>query len=175
MKNRPLPEIRRVADRSGAVVGVLMLLMIAVSTPVSAIDVVEHEKATAAILCDCGCHPQSVKDCACGRAAEMRREIADAMENTGGGAPLNGEEVIALYVAEHGEQILVAPPARGFNLVAWLAPFALLIAALFGVTLLIRRLARRSPMTTAVAGAPTALDPGDPYVERLQRELEERQ
>ena len=34
-----------------------------------------YDEAARMILCDCGCHPQSAHECACGRAAEMREEI----------------------------------------------------------------------------------------------------
>ena len=35
--------------------------------------------------------------------------------------------------------MLAAPPARGFDLIAWIAPFAVFLAALAGTILLIRR------------------------------------
>src|SRR5262245_42801351 len=70
----------------------------------------EYSRAATTILCDCGCHPQAVHDCACGRAAEMRGEIAASIRNG-----KSGEEVIAAFVAQHGEQIRVAPTAAGFN------------------------------------------------------------
>ena len=174
MKNRPLPEIRPAARRAVASAGVMMVLLLVGSAGVSAIDVVELEKATATILCDCGCHPQSVKDCACGRAAQMRTEIADLIAGADSGIPRSADAVVALYVAEHGEQILVAPPAHGFNLFAWLTPFVVLVAAIIGVALLIRRWTVRPSDSTAVSGALGVLDPDDPYLARLQHELEER-
>ena len=155
--------------------GVALLLILAGTAIPAAVDVAEHEKATAAILCDCGCHPQSVKDCACGRAAEMRGEIADLIAGKDGEGPRTADAVIALYVANHGEQILVTPPAHGFNLVAWVGPFVVLVVALAGVSLLVRRWTARSAPSAAAAGVDApALDPADPYLGRLQRELEER-
>lgn len=155
---------------------ILLAAVVPAAEQLAPLDPAEHEKATAAILCDCGCHPQAVRDCACGRAAEMRREIADLMTGAADGVTRNADEVIALYVARHGEQILVAPPAHGFNLVAWLGPFFALILAVTGIGLLVRRLSARSAATPAPAGGAAApLDPADPYLARLQRELEERQ
>jgi cytochrome c-type biogenesis protein CcmH len=107
----------------------------------------EYDQAARTILCDCGCHPQSVHDCACGRAEEMRGEIAGEIASGKTGA-----QVIEAYVARHGEKILVAPPAVGFNLVAWLGPGVLLVGAALGLTLVLRRW-RRS-RTPAPAGAP---------------------
>jgi cytochrome c-type biogenesis protein CcmH len=90
--------------------------------------------AVKTILCDCGCHPQAVHDCACGRAEEMRSEIAARIAQG-----KTGQQVIDAYVAHHGEKILVAPTAQGFNLVAWLGPGALLVGAAVGLTLVLKR------------------------------------
>ena len=65
-----------------------------------------YEKAASTILCDCGCHPQSVKECACSRAEEMRQAIAtEAASGTGGDA------IVAGYVARYGQKILISPEA----------------------------------------------------------------
>jgi len=134
--------------------------------------------AAEAILCDCGCHPQSVHDCACGRAEEMWSELAAEVAGGGpGGAPLTGEQVIAKWVAARGEKILVAPPAAGFNLVAWLGPLALLVGAAVALVAVLRRWAARAPLADAAgpsgaAPEPPAVDPA--YLERIRRDLEER-
>jgi cytochrome c-type biogenesis protein CcmH len=125
----------------------------------------EWEKAIRVILCDCGCHPQSVEECACGRAATMRDEIAAAVA---GGR--DGEQVIADYVARYGEKILIAPTGEGFNLVAWLAPGFGFLAAAITLAVVLRRW--RSGTTPALAGAPPAPAGDDPYALALERELE---
>jgi len=107
----------------------------------------EYDQAAKTILCDCGCHPQSVHDCACGRAEEMRAEIAGEIASGKTGA-----EVIEAYVARHGEKILLAPPAAGFNLVAWLGPGVVLVGAALGLTLVLKRW--RRPEAPAAADAP---------------------
>jgi cytochrome c-type biogenesis protein CcmH/NrfF len=96
----------------------------------------------------------------------MRGEIRGMIERG-----MSGEEVIAAYVAEHGEKIRVAPVAAGFNLLAWLGPLFALVAASVLLLLLARRWQRRRP---AHAGA-AVLTPNenDPYVARLQQELKE--
>jgi cytochrome c-type biogenesis protein CcmH/NrfF len=126
------------------------------------------------ILCDCGCHPQSVHECACGRAAEMRDEIAGAL-NTGGpgGTRQSASQVIAGYVARHGEKIRIAPTTRGFNLVAWLGPGIGFLIAGIVVALALRRWRGAVPALPAPAGEPSAALVDDAYVKRLARELEE--
>jgi cytochrome c-type biogenesis protein CcmH len=69
--------------------------------------------------------------------------------------------------------VLAAPPTKGFDLVAWIAPFAVFAAALLGTILLIRRwggLGRKTQ--TAGAGEAAALDSaemGPAEQERMER------
>lgn len=132
-----------------------------------------YELAISTILCDCGCHPQSVKACACGRAAEMRKEMAQLISSGGpNGSPMTGEQVVGLYVQRHGEDIRIAPTATGFNLVAWLGPLVGLLVAMALMTLLVQRLAARRGQT--IQGVPATTAPmDDVYQERLKRALEE--
>ena len=126
-------------------------------------DEAEYDKAARTILCDCGCHPQSVHDCACGRAAEMRGEIMAQIRQG-----RTGEEVIEAYVASRGEQVRIAPTAKGFNLVAWLGPSLLFLLATLSLVLVLKRWKG----TTAAPPPLARLDPDDPYLARLERDLE---
>lgn len=124
----------------------------------------EFDRAAKVILCDCGCHPQSIHDCACGRAEEMRGEVA-ALVRQG----MTGEAVVAKYVAERGEKALIAPKTEGFALVAWLGPIAALFLLAAGLALVLRRWTRRGP--SAPSPAPPATDPA--WSARISREIEE--
>lgn len=48
------------------------------------------------------------------------------------------QQIFDAFVAKYGATVLAAPPASGFNLVAWIAPFAVFAAALLGTILLVR-------------------------------------
>ena len=37
------------------------------------------------------------------------------------------DAIIAQYVSKYGEQVLAAPTKRGFNMVVWVLPFAMLL------------------------------------------------
>jgi len=155
---------------------VFLLLLAGIGPVYSAAEISDYEQAIQMILCDCGCHPQSVKECACGRAAEMRSEIAALVEHgvDGRGGPMTGEQVIEHYVASHGEKIRIAPTAEGFNLIPWLGPFVALAAMFLMVGLALRRWRRQHPGDPAAATVPAATSAGDEaYVERLRRELQE--
>ena len=100
---------------------------------------VSYERAATMLLCDCGCNPQAIKDCACGRADDLRASLAkDAL------AGKSGDEIIAAYVARNGQKILVSPPAAGFNLVAWAGPAIGLLGAAVVIAVLVRRWHRES-------------------------------
>jgi len=155
--------------RSRPALLLLVGLLLAASAPALAAPADEYGKAASTILCDCGCHPQSVADCTCGRAAEMRAEIQALVD---GG--MTGDAVIASYVERFGDKIRIAPTARGFNLLAWLGPLALLVVGAASVTWLVRRLSRSAHGAAQEPAplAPTAAD--EAYVARLRREVEER-
>lgn len=38
------------------------------------------------------------------------------------------EEILSYFVSIYGEQVLAAPPAKGFNITAWVTPFIFVIA-----------------------------------------------
>jgi cytochrome c-type biogenesis protein CcmH len=75
---------------------------------------------------------------------------------------------VAYFVERYGEWVLLSPPARGLNLLLWLAPFGAVAAGLAVVLTLARRWRRR----------PAAPEPPEPRVvgaaerDRLAAELE---
>jgi cytochrome c-type biogenesis protein CcmH len=74
-------------------------------------------------------------------------------------------EIKDKLVAQFGESVLAAPPARGFNLLAWLVPIAGGLIAVVAVAVLARRWSRSR---AAPAGGPSAdgRPPLDPELER---------
>ena len=78
-------------------------------------------------------------------------------------------EIKDALVAEFGEEVLAAPPPRGFNLLAWLLPLGGSVLALVAVAILARRWTHRRADT---AGGPAlngraSIDPA------LERRLDE--
>jgi len=116
------------------------------------------------LVCQCGCnlilsqcnHEEcSVKDA-------MLREIGDL-----GAQGMSRDGILRSFVAKYGEKVLAAPPTKGFNLTAWLAPFAGLVAGGVLVSLLLRRwvLRARPAETEETAGVE------DEYRRRVDEEL----
>ena len=147
---------------------ILALLLLAYSAAPgqepAAFDAGEYDIAARTILCDCGCHPQSVHACACGRASEMRREIGALIAKG-----MSGEQVVEYYVDLRGEQIRIAPKAEGFNLVAWLGPLVALFVASTLMIVILRRWSRDRPDDATAA---SELPVNEAYRQRLRDALE---
>ena len=93
-------------------------------------------------------------------AEEMRREIR-AMLSAG----KTEREILDIYVARYGERILTTPPARGFNLLAYIMPWVLAVTGVVAVIVVLKRL-----LALRSADSPTpAVD--DRYTDRIDREL----
>jgi len=116
------------------------------------------------LMCTCGC-AQLLGECnhvGCPESGREREELSAAIASG-----LSDQEILNGFAAKYGATVLAAPPTKGFDLVAWIAPFAVFAAALFGTILLIRRwggLGSRLPVPAAGA---TSSDPAD--LERLER------
>jgi cytochrome c-type biogenesis protein CcmH/NrfF len=116
------------------------------------------------LMCTCGC-AQLLGECnhvGCPESGHMRDELTAAI-----GSGLSDQQILDGFAAKYGATVLAAPTTKGFDLVAWIAPFAVFAAALMGTFLLIRRWGGWS-VRARVAGAQVAsLDPAE--AERLSR------
>lgn len=69
------------------------------------------------------------------------------------------------FVQEYGPTVLIVPPAKGFNLAAWVTPVVLPILALVLVWFLARRWRNRATLATASGPGVSA-----EFLSRAQRE-----
>jgi cytochrome c-type biogenesis protein CcmH len=74
----------------------------------------------------------------------MRNQLASYIHQNKG-----DKEILAAFAQEYGPTVLAAPTTQGFDLVAWIAPVAVFLAALFGVILVARHWAATRPQTAA--------------------------
>jgi cytochrome c-type biogenesis protein CcmH len=99
-------------------------------------------------------------------AQQIRHEV-DGMVAAG----KSRQEILDSYIARYGERILVTPPAKGFNALAYILPWAALPLGAWILIMLLRRL--RSP---APSPAPAPAAPPDSrfnsVIEREMRELD---
>ena len=109
------------------------------------------------------CQSLSVADSPSETAQQMRGVIRERL--AAGETP---DQIRAYFVEKYGEWILLAPPRRGFTLLLWIVPYAVLLAGVLLVIVVVRRWSRRA------ATASVALSPVDEAMrQRIRRELAE--
>ena len=115
------------------------------------------------LMCTCGC-AEILGECNHVGCQSSGQELAELRGGIDAGK--SDQEILASFAAKYGATVLAAPTAHGFDLVAWIAPFAVFAAALLGTILLVRRWAN-SPegKTEAAAKAP------DPATEALREQI----
>ena len=122
------------------------------------------------VMCTCGC-AQLLGGCDHVGCPSRGQEMADLQAQIDFGKA--DPQILSWFAAKYGMTVLAAPPTKGFNLLAWIAPFAVFGAALLGTILLIRRWGRSSGgrMEPAAAGNPANADPAErARFEQIRRE-----
>jgi cytochrome c-type biogenesis protein CcmH len=118
-----------------------------------------------ALTCQCGCGltVHSCNHVQCPSGIPLKEEIAAQLA-----AGKTHAEVLTHFSTKYGEKILSAPTTTGFNLVAWVTPFAVVAIAAAVIVVVSRRW--RRPATPVAPVAPVALD--DARRARLNAELD---
>lgn len=93
---------------------------------------------------------------------QIRKEVRAMVE-----AGKSRDEILDYYVAKYGERILAAPRARGFNILAYVLPWAALAAGAWLLFILLRKL--RTPVPAD--GPPLKTDPR--YISKVEQEIQE--
>ncbi len=106
------------------------LTMLGAGNPSTRFDAVGHK-----LMCPCGC-AEILLECnhvgcpdSSGMIAELRNELASGLGNSG---------ILNWFAAKYGPTVLAAPMRGGFDLVAWIVPFAVLALGIGGILLLLR-------------------------------------
>jgi len=87
-------------------------------------------------MCQCGC-AQLLGECDHVGCPDRDKELSELMTDIAAG--MTDQQIFNEFVSRYGATVLAAPTTKGFDLVAWIAPFAVFGAALLGTILLIRR------------------------------------
>lgn len=119
----------------------------------------DHDYLIHRLMAPC-CWTSSVAEHGSGQAPVVEAEIREML--------LEGrsrQEIEDHYIAKFGERILVEPKARGFNVLAYVTPWLLLLVGL-GIIVRFATRGRGEPEAT-----PAETPPSDPYVARVRDEL----
>jgi cytochrome c-type biogenesis protein CcmH len=124
------------------------------------------EAIQANLMCQCGC-TMVLSTCECGTAEQMRGEIA-AMLDKG----QTQDDILNFYVGKYGDKVLAAPKAQGFNLSAYITPFAVILAGGGVLGLIVRQwVIRTRAKPVEILLATSAPASPDELRARLDREL----
>lgn len=162
---------RRTASKLARVAQALLIAAV-VCVSVGATDPdVRFNKIGAKLMCSCGC-AQSLLGCdhvGCPNRGSEMDQLRDGIAN-------GQSEAVILdgFVARWGATVLGAPTTKGFDLVAWIMPFAVAAVALIGTILLVRNWAKNQPRLAAatVPSNPAQARAEDAMRERIRRETE---
>jgi cytochrome c-type biogenesis protein CcmH len=109
------------------------------------------------LMCVCGCN-QVLLECnhvGCTYSDRMRNELSAGLDRGD-----SGSLVLQSFVQKYGNTVLAAPTSSGFNVVAWITPFAVFVLAT-GMAIWIVRAWKARTLAQPVAHpnlAPEALD-----------------
>lgn len=121
-------------------------------------------------ICQCGCN-SVLNNCThaeCGSREAMTTFISQKMSEG-----MSGDQITRLFVAQYGEQVLSSPPKRGFNLLAWITPFAAILLGAGVISLALREWVRRGRRSRETVEVAEKDEEEKEYWQRLERELSE--
>jgi cytochrome c-type biogenesis protein CcmH len=108
------------------------------------------------LMCTCGCG-QVLLECnhvGCEASDRMRKELTAAIQRGG-----SDSDVLNWFVQKYGPVVLAAPTKRGFDRVAWIMPYLILVLGLTLTALLVRAWKSRvKPATIAAPAQPEEMD-----------------
>lgn len=155
------------------------VVLVALVCSATAVDVRAEMAASAveeALTCQCGCG-LTVRSCnhlECSFAIPVRKDIAESLARGE-----TGEQILDRYRVKYGEKVLSTPLAEGFNLLAWVAPYAAISITGVMMLLLFWRRVRRTAHQGAdeAQGLRSSRSPASPELDHrramLRREVED--
>ena len=147
-----------------------LVLAIAVCFSLGATDAgARYHDLNHRLMCTCGCS-ELLGECNHVGCPSSGQELSELSADMASG--MSDKQIFSAFSAKYGATVLAAPTTEGFNLVAWIAPFAVFGAALLGTILLIRRWAGLSSAESQAAALNSPID--DP-ADRERRETIRRE
>ena len=156
--------VRWLQAAEALVLAVAICFSLGATTPASRMNTLSHQ-----LMCQCGC-AQLLGECDHVGCPDRDKELSQLTTDMAAG--MTDQQILDEFVAKYGATVLAAPTTKGFDLVAWIAPFAVFAAALLGTILLIRRWGGLGgkPLEPATAATESS-DPADrERLERIRRE-----
>jgi cytochrome c-type biogenesis protein CcmH len=158
------------SGRACRIFACLLLLGSVFAVPAAYAQQNPHAKELAKrVKCMCGgcedsaglcSHPGGSFSGPCETARAMQRDLDDRVAKNE-----TDDAILAAYVTQYGPTVLVEPPKRGFDLLAWVMPVLLPILALLLVWYVVRSWRRKAQLAPA-GGPPVSAE----FLARAKRE-----
>ncbi len=137
--------------------------------PVMGADPVSVDDIARQLVCQCGCN-SVLNNCThvdCSSREGMTTLIKQKLDQ--GQSP---DQIIQSFVAQYGEKVLSSPPKRGFNLTAWILPFAAILIGAGVIYLAVKKWVKQGEQSHSekVTGSQEL---NEKYQQRLEKELQE--
>ena len=158
-----LPRLSRSILRiaQATLLSVVVIFTMGAADPGSRLNKLGHE-----MICSCGCN-QVLLECnhvGCPASEGMRNELIAGIDKGD-----NDNLILQSFVQKYGPTVLAAPSAQGFNRVAWIMPFAVLLLGIMGTMLLVRKWKLRTVDMPHVPNTPAF----DRMRDRIRHETDE--
>jgi cytochrome c-type biogenesis protein CcmH len=121
------------------------------------------------LICMCGCN-QVLLECnhyGCPYLMPMQKELTESVA-----AGKGDQQILQAFIDEYGTVVLAAPTTQGFDLVAWLMPYAALALGIAGVVLVVWVWHSRRRMPAPVSSTPHISPDLDRFREQARQETE---
>ena len=132
------------------------------------VSAAERDELEHRLRCQCGCtldvYTCRTTDFSCQVSPAMHRDV---MALVSGG--YSAQEIIDAFVGTYGERVLMAPPANGFNLLGWMAPFVALVGGATFVAIMLRHWQKTSRPAVAGSRQPGVTRPPDATDDEMAR------
>ena len=128
-----------------------------------------YDSAGHQLVCQCGCG-QILLECNHVNCPVSGPMIEELKVQVAAGLPVGG--VLNWFVAKYGPIVLAAPVRGGFDRVAWIVPFAVLVLALVGVVALVRLWRERHARLAPAASLPGRDLVPDHVRDRIRRDID---
>ncbi len=144
----------------------VLLAVLLIASPAKANSITAGDIAEQ-LICQCGC---TLVLASCTHSECMSRDTMTTLIEQKLVQGQSEEEIIRFFVAQYGEQVLALPPKQGFNLVAWLLPFAAILGGGGVIYIALKKWVRQgshSQISTVVE------EKDEEYQHQLDKELKE--
>ncbi len=112
--------------------GIFIVALCLASNPAWSATVLGDIENAVMCKCDDKCGKVLI-NCNCDTSEKTRTEILKQLESG-----LTKEQIIQTFVDKYGETVLSAPTKEGFNLMAWVTPFAMILGGGLGIRKLLQ-------------------------------------